>query len=158
MEGTWPTTGRGEERSGSCSRRWMLLLPPLPWEWEPGREAALVCDSPITCQDEWFAPRPQEGGDLPALSSITWENKCCGRCPALPLWPGEAERGRAACGTMKMHFSIPVSEQLLEKFGGRYVVECLGCRARPLGLGGPRRRGDPGSWAALFWLGEDRSD
>ncbi|XP_044862882.1 sorting nexin-31 isoform X2 [Mauremys mutica] len=25
-------------------------------------------------------------------------------------------------GTMKMHFSIPVSEQLLEKFGGRYVV------------------------------------
>ncbi|KAM9164265.1 sorting nexin-31 isoform 3-T3 [Pangshura tecta] len=29
---------------------------------------------------------------------------------------------RSAGGTMKMHFSIPVSEQLLEKFGGRYVV------------------------------------
>lgn len=26
-------------------------------------------------------------------------------------------------GTMKMHFSIPLSEELLEKFGGRYVVK-----------------------------------
>ncbi|XP_039383695.1 sorting nexin-31 isoform X3 [Mauremys reevesii] len=36
----------------------------------------------------------------------------------LPCPCGPARRS----GTMKMHFSIPVSEQLLEKFGGRYVV------------------------------------
>ncbi|XP_053098525.1 sorting nexin-31 isoform X3 [Hemicordylus capensis] len=121
----WPMEGPAELSRSSAE----LLPPRRPLTKSPSQpRVSPACHiSTSTCCPHRLGA---EGGDQSRVPSPP--SRGVGECPpaaALPYLTSQASCGRRwlvlLLRTMKMHFSIPLSEELLEKFGGRYVLYSL---------------------------------